>query len=136
MSRHKSGARYAIIIFIYLAYRVVIGTMRAELGPKSFDWIAVAIFFYFILFGYGRSFANFFLLLDPFARHALGRKEIGLSSLVMVGYAFLLGVVIMDHAWIQTAILIAVPACFAWSALWPRLQDAFSPQRETELLAR
>jgi tetratricopeptide (TPR) repeat protein len=73
MSKHKTGMRYFILIVIYVVYRLVIGTMRAELGHKSNDWIAVAIAFYFIFFGFGRSFGNFFLLLDPFARHALGR---------------------------------------------------------------
>jgi tetratricopeptide (TPR) repeat protein len=135
MSKHKTGTRYGILIVIYLAYRSVIGTMRAEMGHNAGDWIAVVVAFYFIFFGFGRSFGNFFLLLDPFARHALGRKEILLSSLVMVAYAFLLTVVILDQAWIQAAILIALPACFAWAALWPRLQDAFSPRRDVELAA-
>jgi tetratricopeptide (TPR) repeat protein len=135
MSKHKTGARYAILIVIYVCYRLVIGTMRVELGHRSGDWIAVVVAFYFIFFGFGRSFGNFFLLLDPFARHALGRKEIVLSSLVMLAYAFLLTVVIVDQAWPQTAILIALPACFAWAALWPRLQDAFAPRRDVELAA-
>jgi Na+/alanine symporter len=135
MSKHKTGARYAILIVIYVCYRLVIGTMRVELGHRSGDWIAVVVAFYFIFFGFGRSFGNFFLLLDPFARHALGRKEIVLSSLVMLAYAFLLTVVIVDQAWPQAAILVALPACFAWAALWPRLQDAFAPRREVELAA-
>jgi tetratricopeptide (TPR) repeat protein len=135
MSKHKTGGRYAIVIVIYLIYRVVIGTMRAELGQQAQDWVFVAVTYYFIFFGYGRSFANFFLLLDPFARHALGRNEILLSSFVMLAYAILLTVVIMDQAWIPAAIMIALPVCFIWGALWPRLQDAFSPRREVEMRA-
>lgn len=135
MSKHKTGTRYAILFVIYIAYRFVIGTMRMELGHKAGDWIAVAVVYYFIFFGFGRSFGNFFLLLDPFARHALGRKEIALSSLVMLGFSFLLTVVILDQAWLQAAIILALPASFTWGALWPRLQDAFSPQRETEWVA-
>jgi tetratricopeptide (TPR) repeat protein len=126
MSKHKTGMRYFIVFTIYVAYRYVIGTIRVELGHKSGDWIAVVVAFYFIFFGFGRSFGNFFLLLDPFARHALGRKEIVLSSLVMLAYSFLLFVVVWDKAWPQTAILVALPACFVWAALWPRIQDALS----------
>jgi tetratricopeptide (TPR) repeat protein len=135
MSKHKSGMRWAIVIFIYVVYRMVIGTMRAELGRDSGDWIAVVVAFYFIFFGFGRSFGNFFLLLDPFARHALGRKEIVLSSLVMLAYSFLLGVVIIDHAWPQTAILLALPGCFLWAVLWHRLREAFAHRRPVALAA-
>ena len=135
MGRHKKVTRYAILIVIYVTYRFVIGTMRMELGHQAGDWIAVAITYYFIFFGYGRSFGNFFLLLDPFARHALRRKDIVLSSLVMVGFSFLATVVILDQAWLQAAIILALPISFTWAVLWPRLQDAFAPQRETEWTA-
>jgi Tfp pilus assembly protein PilF len=135
MSRHKKGMRYFLLAVIYIVYRFVVGTIRMEYGSKSTDWVLVIVALYFILFGFGRSFGHFFLLLDRFARHALTTREKVLSVLVATGYGLLISIEISDRAWVQTGILLAVPAFFLWGALMPRLQDVFSPQRTAELTA-
>jgi tetratricopeptide (TPR) repeat protein len=126
MSRHKKASRYVILIVMYIVYRGVVGTLRVHYGHAGQIWIPVVIAIYFIIFGFGRSFGNFFLLLDPFARHALGRKEIGLSCLVLVAYGFLVIAEFAMQAWLPLAILLAIPACFVWAALSPRVQDTFA----------
>jgi tetratricopeptide (TPR) repeat protein len=135
MSRHKTGMRYFLIFMIYLAYRFMVGTIRMEYGSESTDWILVIVALYFILFGYGRSFGHFFLLLDRFARHALTTKEKTLSSLVALGYGLLVFIELADRAWLQAGILLGIAAFFLWAALMPRLQDALSSQRTDDLRA-
>ena len=126
LSKHKDGMRYFWLIVIYLVYRVVIATIRTEMGDKGTYWIFVAVAFYLILFGFGRSFGNFFLLLDPFARHALTRKETGWALFAATFYGIILGVEIAGQAWTQVAVLSAVPAFFLWGVFMPRLQDALA----------
>jgi tetratricopeptide (TPR) repeat protein len=126
LSKHKDGMRYFWLIVIYLAYRIVIATIRTEMGEHGTYWIFVAVAFYLILFGFGRSFGNFFLLLDPFARHALTGKEKAWAVFAATFYSIILGVEIAGQAWMQAAILSAVPAFFLWGVFMPRLQDAFA----------
>jgi tetratricopeptide (TPR) repeat protein len=134
LGKHKDGMRYFWLIVIYLVYRVVIATIRTEMGSHDATyWIFVAVAFYLILFGFGRSFGNFFLLLDPFARHALTTKEKGWALFAATFYGIILGVEISGQAWTQVAILSAVPAFFLWGVFMPRLQDAFA--RKTSLAA-
>jgi len=118
--------RYFWLIAIYIIYRVVIATIRTEMGDRGTYWIFVAVAFYLILFGFGRSFGNFFLLLDPFARHALTGKEKGWALFAATLYGVILGFEISGQAWAQVAILSAVPAFFLWGVFMPRLQDAFA----------
>jgi tetratricopeptide (TPR) repeat protein len=132
LGRHKKAMRYVILIIMYVVYRGVVGTLRVHYGHAGQVWIPVVIAIYFIIFGFGRSFGNFFLLLDPFARHALGRKEIILSCLVLVAYGILMLAELVMQAWLPLAILVAIPACFLWAALSPTVQDAWArPARPT-----
>jgi tetratricopeptide (TPR) repeat protein len=133
LNTHKTGMRYFWLIAIYLVYRVVIATIRTEMGDRGTYWIFVAVAFYLILFGFGRSFGNFFLLLDPFARHALTGKEKGWALFAATLYGVILGFEISGEAWAQVAILSAVPAFFLWGVFMPRLQDAFT--RKASLVA-
>jgi tetratricopeptide (TPR) repeat protein len=135
LGKHRKGMRYFLLAVIYVVYRLVITELRAEFGEQSVYWIFVVVALYFIIFGFGRSFGNFFLLFDRFARHALNPKEKRLSILVAIGYGLILGIEIQGGAWFQTAILSAIPAFFLWAVLFPRIQDAFSRQPSAEVVA-
>jgi hypothetical protein len=79
-----------------------------------------------IVFGFGRSFGNLFLLLDPFARHALTGKEKGWSLFAGFVFGALLVSLITDNAWLQASVLLAILAFFLWGVMQPRFQDAFA----------
>jgi hypothetical protein len=130
LSRHKRGSRIVLLLIVYSLYRVVCTTLRTQFGAEGEAWVLVAAAFYLVLFGFGRSFGNFFLLIDPFARHALTAKEKRWA--VFAAFLFLvpLTLLLLSHAWLQAGILIAVLAIFAWSVLMPRIQAAFSGGRD------
>ena len=133
LGKHRKGMRYFFLAVIYIAYRLVVTELRKEYGTeKSIYWIFVVMTLYFIIFGFGRSFGNFFLLFDPFARHALTPKEKRWSIFVGIFYGFILGVEIIGGAWPQAAILLAILAFFLWGVLFPRFQDAFLRRSSTE----
>ena len=91
-------------------------------------WAIVIIALYLVVLCFGRYFANLFLLFDPFARHAITRQEIGWSVLAGLVYAGLLGYLLAEEAWPQSAVLLSVLGCFLWGALSPRLHDATSAE--------
>ena len=92
-------------------------------GPYSILGV-VAIFF--LLFVTGRSFGNLFLLLDPFARHALTPKEKRRSIVVGLFFGFILTSEVIAGAWLQVSILTAVLLLFLFPVLRPRLQNPAS----------
>ena len=67
-------------------------------------------------FGFGRSFGNFFLLLDPFARHALTSKEKGWACFAAALYGLFLGIEIAGSAWTQVVVMSIVPGFFLGGA--------------------
>jgi tetratricopeptide (TPR) repeat protein len=129
LGRHRKGMRYFFLILIYIAYRTVVITLQREYGAASSYWVAVLVALYLVIFGFGRSFGNFFLLFDPFARHALTVKENRWAIFAAVFYAFFLGIEIAGHAWAQTAVLAVIPASFLWAVLTPRLADRWTRAR-------
>jgi tetratricopeptide (TPR) repeat protein len=126
LGRHKKGTRYFFLALIYIAYRIVVIELRKTFGEQAWYWILVVMALYLIIFGFGRSFGNLFLLLDPFARHALTAKEKRWSIFVGIFYGFILGFEILSGAWPQAAVLLAILAFFLWGVLSPRLKHAFS----------
>ncbi len=131
LGKHTRGMRFVILAVIYIVYQVILAGIRGKYGQdqdKAWAWIFVAMVFYLILFGFGRSFGNFFLLFDRFARHALTTKEKIFSVVVMLTYAFVMCYEIGGESWPQTAILTGVLVFFTWGVLYPRFQDAL--QRE------
>jgi tetratricopeptide (TPR) repeat protein len=127
LGKHRKGMRFFFLALVYIAWQLVIAGLRKEYGSeKSVYWIFVGMALYLIIFGFGRSFGNLFLLLDPFARHALTAKEKRWSIFVGIFYGFILGFEIVGRAWPQTAVLAGVLAFFLWGVLFPRIQAAFS----------
>jgi tetratricopeptide (TPR) repeat protein len=134
MGKHTKGMRYVILAVIYIVYQIVLAQLRSEYGMvDSQPWILVAMVFYLVLFGFGRSFGNFFLLFDPFARHALTGKEKRFALIVAVMYAAALSCEIYLQAWPQTAILTGVLIFFTWGVLFPRFRDAISRPSSAEI---
>jgi tetratricopeptide (TPR) repeat protein len=125
ISSHTTGMQYVIFILLYVAYRVVIGAIRLGYGNRGFAWIIVVAAFYFVLLGYGRHFANSFLFLDRFARHALKPRDRNFAILAAIAYGLLVVLEGLLHAWLQMGILLIVPGCFLWAVLTPRARDAF-----------
>jgi tetratricopeptide (TPR) repeat protein len=127
LGKHTKGMRWFFVIVIYLVYQGLLAGLRTEYGTDDAQpWILVAMVFYLILFGFGRSFGNFFLLFDRFARHALTAQEKRFAGLVAFMYGAALGCEIFIQAWPQTAILVGIVVFFLWGVLYPRIQDAFA----------
>jgi len=126
LGKHRKEMRYLFLGLIYALYQLVLFGVRKTEGEKSFYWVLVIMALYLIIFGFGRSFGNLFLLLDPFARHALTPKEKRWSIFVGIFYGFILGFEIMNGAWSQAAVLMAILSFFLWGVLFPRIQDALS----------
>jgi tetratricopeptide (TPR) repeat protein len=133
LGKHGKAMRFFFLAVIYIAYRIVVADLLKAYGNGSTNWILVIVALYFTILGFGRPFGNLFLLLDPFARHALTPKEKGRSILAGLFYSFFLGFEIMVGAWPQTAVLLAVPAFFLWGVLVPRFQDTFSRQSSAKV---
>jgi len=118
--------RIFFLVLIYVVYQSLLASLRAEYGSYNAQpWIFVAMVFYLVLFGFGRSFGNFFLLFDRFARHALTTREKAWTLAPVAIYTFVMYYEITHEAWIQTGILTGVLVFFLWGVLWPRFQDAF-----------
>ena len=124
LGRHRRGTRYVLLGLIYVAFRLIVTGLHRAYGDQSFYWVFVAIALYIIIFGSGRSFGNLFLLLDPFARHALTAKEKRWSIFVGFFYAFIIGFEVVGQAWLQAGVLLGIAGLFLWGVLAPRLQDA------------
>jgi tetratricopeptide (TPR) repeat protein len=135
LGRHKKGMRIFFILTIYMGYRLAIVTLRTEFGPQGLQWGLVLVAFYLILFGFGRSFGNLFLLLDPFARHALTGKEKAWSILAGLVYGLLIASLISQAAWPQAGVLLVIVGLFLWNVLIPRFQDAFRRATPVEVAA-
>jgi tetratricopeptide (TPR) repeat protein len=133
LGRHRKGMRYFFIAIVYVVYRLIVAELRTQFGGEGVHWAFVVVALYFVIFGFGRSFANLFLLLDPFARHALTRKEKGWSVFAGSIFALILGYEISDQAWPQAAVLTAIPAFFLWGVLYPRFQNAFAPRSSANI---
>jgi len=127
LGSHGRGMRIFFLVLIYVVYQFLLASLRAEYGSYNAQpWIFVAVIFYLVLFGFGRSFGNFFLLFDRFARHALTTKEKAWTLVPVALYTYVMYYEIDREAWIQTAILTGVLLFFLWGVLWPRFQDAFA----------
>ena len=126
ISRHRKETRYLFFGVIYVAYRVVVTTLRNNFGHEGLWWSMVLIALYLAVFGFGKSFGNLFLLLDRFARHALTRKEKLWTLFPAVIYGGILASLVVQHAWVQAGVLITILAFFLWGVLAHRIQDAFA----------
>ncbi len=132
LGKHRTGLRYFFIFAIYFGYRLVVGELRTQFGEEGLHWAFVVMALYLVLFGFGRSFANLFLLLDPFARYALTRKEMAWSLVAGSIYGLILAFLLANQAWPQSAVLLTIAAFFLWGVLFPRFQDAFSSPASDE----
>jgi tetratricopeptide (TPR) repeat protein len=129
LGKFGRGTRFFFLALIYSVYQFILAGIRSEYSEvESQEWIIVAMVFYLILFGFGRSFGNFFLLFDRFARHALTAKEKRFSLIVAFLYGCALGAEIYMGGWLQAAILTGILLYFFWGVLVPRFQDAFAPK--------
>jgi Tfp pilus assembly protein PilF len=126
LGKHRREMRYFFIFVVYVVYRFIVAELRTQFGKEGVHWAMVVITLYLVVFGFGRSFANLFLLLDPFARHALTRKEMGWSFLAGSIFLLFLTLLISAQAWPQALVLLAILAFFIWGVLSPRFQDAFN----------
>jgi tetratricopeptide (TPR) repeat protein len=131
LGRHRKEMRIVFFILIYVVYRFLVVGLRTEFGAEGAHWSLVLVAFYFVLFGFGKSFGNFFLLLDPFARHALKGKEKAWSLFAAFIYGFLVFLLISAHAWLQAGVLIGVAGLFLWGVLEPRFRSAPANQSES-----
>jgi len=131
LSRHRKEMRIVFFLLIYVVYRFLIVGLRTEFGAEGAHWSLVLVAFYLVLFGFGKSFGNFFLLLDPFARHALKGKEKAWSLFAAFIYGSLLFSLISVHAWLQAGVLIGVVGLFLWGVLEPRFRRAPVDQSES-----
>lgn len=127
LSRHTQETRLFLVGLLYATYRIVVGGLRTHFGEEGTHWAIVVVALYLVVLCFGRYFANLFLLLDPFARHAVTRGEIGWSALAGLIYAAILGYLVVIGAWPQAAVLVAVIVFFLWGALSPRIHDAGEP---------
>ncbi len=125
LGKYRKEMRVLFFIVVYVGYRFVLVELRTQFGHEGIRWGFVVVALYLVIFGFGRSFGNLFLLLDRFARHALTRKEKLWSLLAGLIYGALLGLLIADRAVPQAAVLVAILAFFLWGVLQPRFQDAF-----------
>jgi Tfp pilus assembly protein PilF len=135
LGRHRKGMRYFLLFVIYIVYRLFVGELRTQFGKEGEHWAYVVVCLYLVVIGFGRSFANLFLLLDPFARHALKRKEIGWSLFAALLYGFCLTALVADSAWVQASVLIGILIFFAWGVLQPRIMDAVASKSGEEGIA-
>jgi len=127
LGKYGRGTRIFFLVLIYVAYQALLAGIRSQYGEvESQEWILVAMVFYLILFGFGRSFGNFFLLFDRFARHSLTSKEKRFSIIIASLFGCALGAEIYMGGWIQASILVAILIYFFWGVLVPRFQDAFA----------
>ena len=124
LGRYRKAMRYVFLIVLYVIYRTVITELHEQFGQEGEYWAFVVMVIYLVIFGFGRSFGNLFLLLDPFARHALTRKEKAWSLLPALIYGLILTFLIANDAWLQTGVLIGILLFFLWGVLVPRFQDA------------
>ena len=137
LGKHRSGMRWFYVIAIYLVYRVLLTTLRVEFGEAGVNWAIVIIALYLVIFGWGRSFGNLFLQLDPFARLALTRKEEGWSFLAGSFYGLFLLLAVAQHLWPQLIVLLIIPGFFLWGVLYPRFADKFAkPKVEAPEIAQ
>jgi tetratricopeptide (TPR) repeat protein len=127
LGKHRKETRYFFLIVIYVAYRLVVSELRT-FGKEGVNWGFVVVALYLVIFGFGKSFGNLFLLLDPFARHALKRKEIGWSLFAGTLYGFFLYAFFVREAWPQLAFLSAILLFFLWGVLSARIQEAFAKE--------
>ena len=84
-------------------------------------WSSVALVFFLFLGYAGNYFANFFLLLDPFARLALTGTEKTHAIGTGLGYLFVLAVFCFYMCWPQAVVLAIPPALFLWAVLLPQI---------------
>jgi Tfp pilus assembly protein PilF len=131
IGRHRQEMRIVFFVLIYFVYRFVIVGLRTEFGTEGVHWSLVLVAFYLVLFGFGKSFGNFFLLLDPFARHALKGKEKAWALFAAFIYGSLLVSLISAQAWLQAGVLIGVVLLFLWGVLEPRFRRAPADQSES-----
>jgi tetratricopeptide (TPR) repeat protein len=128
LGKFGRGMRFFFLALIYIVYQSILAGIRSQYGEvESQEWIIVAMVFYLILFGFGRSFGNFFLLFDRFARHALTSKEKRFSLIVAFLYGCALGAEIYMGGWLQAAILVGILIYFFSGVFVPRFQDTFRP---------
>jgi tetratricopeptide (TPR) repeat protein len=74
MARLRESAQWAVVIGIYLGYRLI--RYLAEAVSPALAVAAGAIYFLLVLWVFvANAFGNFILLFDRFARHALRRDE-------------------------------------------------------------
>ena len=73
-------------------------------------WLLLIV--YCAIFAYGRELGNFFLLLHPFARHALTREDKWWSFATMLGYCWLLYSSFKYHFWTGMILLPALAVFF------------------------
>jgi tetratricopeptide (TPR) repeat protein len=135
LGRYRKAMRYVFAIVIYIVYRFVVTELSAQFGEEGLRWALVLAAIYLVILGFGRSFANLFLLLDRFARYALTRKEKGWSLVAGSIYGILLALLISEGAWPQAAVLIGIVIFFLWGVLVPRFQDIFLRKSSVELVA-
>jgi tetratricopeptide (TPR) repeat protein len=120
LAGHHSEVQGVLLFGGIALFRVVI------LYMNHFDvtwklWGSVGLVF-FVLLGYaGNHFANFFLLLDPFARLALTGAEKGYAACAGLSYLFVLAVFCFSMCWPQAMVLAIPPALFLWAVLLPQI---------------
>jgi tetratricopeptide (TPR) repeat protein len=124
IGRYRKEMRLLFFVLIYGGYRFVVIGLRTEFGREGINWSLVLVACYLVLFGFGKSFGNFFLLFDRFARHALTWKEKAWSLFAAMIYGFLLTSLIMSKAWPQAGVLIAIVGLFLWGVLQSRFRNA------------
>ena len=97
LARLKEGAQWAVIIGIYVIYRVLRG-LASTVSPGLAIGIG-ALYLVFVLWGFvANAVGNFMLLFDRFARYALRRNETVEAALVGGGVVAGLGLLILGFA--------------------------------------
>jgi tetratricopeptide (TPR) repeat protein len=92
MAQLKEGAQWAVIIGMYVVYRVV--RQLAHAVSPALALAVAALYFIFVLWGFvANPVGNLILLFDRFARHALRRDET--TEAVLVGGGVVLGLVLL-----------------------------------------
>jgi len=99
---------FAICMLIWL----ITFQWRGKITGENLQWSFIGVAFSWVILGFGGSFSNLFLLLDPYARYSLTRTDIAWSIFSGSIYALILGFEISEHAWMQSGVLLIVPALF------------------------
>ena len=115
--RHRILMRLLYGAVVCAMVWLIISQWHGELNRAGLQWSFVGIAVAWVMLGFGGSFANLFLLLDPLARHALTRTDLSWSIFSGSIYALIVGFEMGEHAWLQAAILLVVPVLFLGGVL-------------------